>query len=148
MPKQARWQAEYVINKTLDSHNIMRSFNNFERITISLSDITKIIEQSPDLANQLQYRTMAQLTAERIAVMDALKNERIAALTDIDRQRLASIKYLESFSEQILSEAEESAENLIDHFYLRMFQILVLIYTVFLITFVILRKIFWPGRKS
>lgn len=148
VPKQARWQAEYLINKTLDNNNLARSFDNFDRITKSLEDITKIIEKSPDLASQLQYRTMAQLTAERIAIMDVLKNERMAALADIDRQRMESIKYLETFSGDMLAEVIENSENLIDHFYWRLFQILVLIYIVFMITFIILRKIYWPHHKS
>jgi len=148
MPKQARWQAEYLINKTLYNPNIASSFNNFERITNSLSDITKIVEQTPEIANRIQYRTMAQLTAERIAVIDALSKERIAALEDIDRQRMASIKYLETFSQKMLNESQDAGEVLIDHIYLRLFQILVLIYVVFLITFILLRKFYWPGKKA
>jgi hypothetical protein len=148
MPKLARWQAEYLINKSLQNQNMMGAFNNFERITNSLNDITKIIEQTPELVNRLQYQTMAQLTAERIAVMDALTNERIAALSDIDRQRQVTLKYIDDFSGKVFSETQEVTQDLIDHFYLRLFQILVLIYLILLITFLVLRKIYWPGEKT
>ena len=147
IPKQARWQAEYLVNQTLRNDNMLRSFDNFDRITNSVGDITRIIEQTPDLANRLQYKTMAQLTAERIAVMDAIREERIAAISEIDRQRVATIEYLDTFVGKMLGETEQSAEALIDHFYWRMLQILILIYTVILITFIVLKRVFWPVKK-
>jgi len=148
MPKQARWQAEYLIDRKLNDEQLKRSFDNFERISNSIDRMTKIIEQSPDLAGRLQYRTMAQLTVERIAIMEALSKERMAVLDDVQRQRLATIKDVENLAQNILSASEMRAESLINHFYLRLLQILVLIYIISLITFIVLKKTFWPGKRS
>jgi 2-oxo-4-hydroxy-4-carboxy--5-ureidoimidazoline (OHCU) decarboxylase len=148
IPKQARWQAEYLIDRKLNDEQLKRSFDNFERISNSIDRMTKIIEQSPDLAGRLQYRTMAQLTAERIAIMEALSKERMAVLDDVQRQRLATIKDVENLAQNILSASEMRAESLINHFYLRLLQILVLIYIISLITFIVLKKTFWPGKRS
>jgi hypothetical protein len=110
--------------------------------------MAKIIEQSPDLAGRLQYMTMAQLTAERIAIIEALTKERLAVLDDIQRQRLATLDDVDKMTRELLTSSEFMVENLIDHFYWRLLQILVLIYTVFLATFIVLKKTFWPGKKS
>jgi hypothetical protein len=148
MPKQARWQAEYLIDRKLNDEQLKRSFDNFERISKSIDRMTRIIEQSPDLADRLQYSTMARLTAERIAVMEALSKERMAVLDDFQRQRLAAMKDVENLTQNILSESETMAESLINHFYWRLLQILVLIYLVSLITFILLKRTFWPGKRG
>jgi len=147
LPKQARWQAEYALNKGFDNLNIKRSLENFERITNSIDSITRVIEQSPDLINSVQYRTMAKLTAERIALLDALKAERVALLAEVDLQRLQTIDVVESFTEKMLNQSETRIENLIDHFYWRLLYILILIYVVLLITFISLKKLFWPTPR-
>jgi hypothetical protein len=148
IPKQARWQAEYLIDKKLNDEQLKRSFDNFERISKSIDRMARIIEQSPDLADRLQYSTMARLTAERMAVMEALSKERMAVLDDFQRQRLAAMKDVENLTQNILSESETMVESLINHFYWRLLQILVLIYIVSLITFIVLKKTFWPGKRS
>jgi len=144
LPKQARWQADYLINQKLKSQELQRSFDNFDRITDSFEEMTGIITQSPDLINSLHYTTLAQITKERIALLDALGTERSALMVEVDRQRLESLSDFKMFSEKILSNSKVSAEDIVDHFYLRLLQILVLIYVVALTTIIVLKKTLWP----
>jgi hypothetical protein len=148
LPKLARWQAEYTIHKSIENQHIMRGFENFERITDALDSVAAVIEYSPELANRILYRTLTQLKAERIAILGALQKERIAALADIDRQRQLTIASLEQLSSQLIADTEDRTENLIDHFYVRLLQILILIYIVFIITFIVLRRAYWKPHRN
>ena len=121
LPRQARWQAEYLINEKLQGEEI-------EKILDNLTRITKIIEGSPEMINNLQTSTLAELSKERVAVLVAIQQERIAVLQEINRQRRQTITDIESImgglSEKIMVQTTQSAETIIDHFFWRMAQLL------------------------
>jgi len=145
LPRQARWQAEYMINERLDDQNIEETFNNLTRITNSIDTITQIIEKSPELVTDLQISTLNTLRKERQIILTAISAERIAILNEIDRQRIKTIDDLitlsEALSSQVLEDINRRGYNLIDHFFWRLLQFFALVLVVAFIVFFIIRKI-------
>jgi len=144
LPKQARWQAEYLINEKLEAAEIEKSLDNFTRIT-------DVIEKSPQMINDLQVSTLAELTKERIAVLESIRKERIAVLEDINRQRFETIKDFETImtnlSAQVLAQTSDSAQSVIDHFFWRLAQLLLAGGVLAVLVLVLFRYILPPGRN-
>jgi hypothetical protein len=121
LPRQARWQAEYLINEKLQGDEIDKALDNLTRIT-------NMIEKSPEMINDLQTSTLAELSKERVAVLIAIEQERLAVLQEINRQRQQTIADLETImgnlSAQIMAQTTVSAQTVIDHFFWRLAQVL------------------------
>ncbi len=141
LPRQARWQAEYLINQKLDDKNIQATFNNLTRITNSIDDITRIVQETPELVTDLQISTLNKLRREREIILLAITSERIAVLNEIDRQRIKTINDIiaisEKLSDEILEKINRRGYDLIDHFFWRLAQLigivgLLLVLSVFL----------------
>ena len=64
------------------------------------------------------------LTSERKTIVDTLQSEREAILQSIDAQRLATLTELESVSNRMLKKAQSQTEQLIDHLFIRMLQLI------------------------
>jgi hypothetical protein len=144
LPKQARWQAEFLINEKLQDVDIEKTLDNLTRIT-------DVIEQSPELINELQTSTFAELTKERIAVLVAIEKERLAVMQEFDRQRLQTIKDMESIleglSEKVMTQTTESAQTVIDHFFWRMAQLLLAGGVLVVVVILVFRYLPPPGHK-
>ena len=64
------------------------------------------------------------LTSERITIVDTLQLERESILQSIDAQRMATLIELESVGNRILGKAQRQTEQLIDHVFIRMLQLI------------------------
>jgi hypothetical protein len=64
------------------------------------------------------------LTSERITIVDTLQLERESILQSIDAQRMATLIELESVGNRILGKARRQTEQLIDHVFIRMVQLI------------------------
>jgi hypothetical protein len=121
IPKQARWQAEYLIDEKLQGAQIDRLLDNFDRIT-------DMIEKSPELIGELQSSTLTEISRERMEVIAALQTERLVVLQEINRQRQETIDNMQELimvlSGKIMAETRESAHEVIDHFFWRLAQLL------------------------
>lgn len=145
IPKQARWQAEYLIDEKLQGYD-----QEIRSATENLNRITDVIEMSPDLIHELQATTLSELTKERIAILMALEKERYTVLEEISRQRIESIDRLENLmitlSGQMMAQTTESAQSVIDHFFWRMAQLLLVAGVLVVIVIAIFRYIPPPRR--
>jgi hypothetical protein len=121
IPKQARWQAEYLIDEKLQGAQIDRLLDNFDRIT-------DMIEKSPELIGELQTSTLVEISRERMEVIAALQKERYVVLEEINRQRQETIDNMQelmvTLSGKMMAETRESANEVIDHFFWRLAQLL------------------------
>ncbi len=75
LPKQARWQAEYLLEDTFGEADIGVLIDEFTSFSNSIEEISKTVEELPEL-----------VTAERTALLRALQEERIAALESIHKE--------------------------------------------------------------
>jgi hypothetical protein len=144
IPKQARWQAEYLIDQKLQGVEFDKAIDNLTRITDT-------IEKSPELIRDLQTSTLAEISRERIAVISALQKERLEVLKEINRQRLETLdnmqKLMVTLSGQVMSQTRESAESIIDHFFWRMAQLLLVGGVLVVIVMLIFRYLPPPRQK-
>ncbi len=84
LPKQARWQAELLLEGLTATEKIDQALSGFARISHDIERLTAMAESAP-----------AQVSAERTIILKALTQNLNRALAAIDRQRLDTIAALE-----------------------------------------------------
>jgi hypothetical protein len=95
MPKQARWQAELLVDRVLAGEDAGGALSDFTRLTDAIGDIAVTVQGAPDL-----------VSSEREALLEALQEERVAALETLNREFLAAV-------DTILEERIRTAEEVI-----------------------------------
>ena len=135
MPVEARWQAEYLVNSLFE-----------ERIEAPTRSITDSVERMADRIGELEGVFSKQVNAlltgvdeARLAVFDAITEERTAILSAVTDERSA---VMDELDEQMLSattELDRVGRGLVDHFFLRLVQVLVLV-GAFKVLMILLRR--------
>lgn len=141
VPKQARWQAEYILNQTLEREDIEGSMNDLNRTAESLEHISDVVDQSPEILVHLENLTFKLLRSEREVVLHAIREERIAVMRDIDRQRAETLKELTNLTGETVAASMGQLEGLIDHVFWRIIQLLVVGSFLLAIGYIIMQKI-------
>ncbi len=151
IPKQIKWQAEYEVYNLLGDSTMGNIMQNFNTITQSTDRITRIVEETPILVEELQqssldninYQRLATLTAltdERIAVMESIKLERIAILEDINRERNETLDRLEKISNKAVNKTTIFASDIIDKIFWRVLIILAVVFVGGIVTIRLVKK--------
>jgi hypothetical protein len=83
LTKQARWQAELVMNGADGKPSIQDSLVALDKLSSFVNRIEPLLQQTPDM-----------IARERKAIIKAIQNERIETLANINQQRLDILKYL------------------------------------------------------
>jgi hypothetical protein len=84
LPKQARWQAEYLLHQTLGGADLGILVGEVGGLVGSVGSIAENVDQLPEL-----------LSAERQAVLDAVTGERIAALEAVHQELLGLYGFID-----------------------------------------------------
>jgi hypothetical protein len=162
LPKQGRWQAEYMINEYLKRENLERGLADFSAIAKSTERAVDIVEQTPELIqneriallkeiNRQRIASMNDLTheriaildmmqAERIAVIEELRKERIAIMADVRKERIETMKDIENLATSTLSETSVHMKEVVDHFFLRLIQVLAVLVVLGFVVLLIFRR--------
>ncbi len=151
LPKQIKWQIEYALMKCLAILPWRSMMQNFNTITQSTNRITKVVEDTPFLVEELQQSsldninyqrlsTLKALTEERIAVMESIKLERIAILEDINRERNETLDRLEKISNKAVNKTTIFAADIIDKIFWRLLIILAVVFVGGVVTIRLLKK--------
>ena len=163
LPRQARWQAELLLAESNAKDGVKVNVDGVAELVESLDRVLPIIEQAPDLVarertaafkaireeriatlNSIgvqRVATLNWLTKERIAVTDALQGERVAALATLREERIASLSDIEAISKRVIAGSLAETKGLIDHFFWRTAQLLVVLVIACLIVGVIIVRI-------
>ena len=98
-----------------------------------------------------RIETLIYLTKERLAatsdmrsmqsvLMDLMSKERAAVMGSIDEQRIALFVEIESIGIRMVETAQQQSKNVIDHFFIRLFQlVVVIVFGGFIVVFILLR---------
>ena len=151
LPKLAAWRLEYLANKAIYSEKINSLENNLGSITRSFERISELAENSQlllDSSIQSAFRRMDSLREklysdiqyERQLVFSELSNERKIILEEINEQRLETIKELKLISQELVGTVSAKANDSIDHFYIRLIQLLLVLFVLSLIFIYIYRR--------
>jgi len=153
LPKLATWRAEYLANKVMSDEKIDSLNANFDSITKSVERITKVTENGEMIIDKALLKTFQQIDILRLKIREDLQNERdlllsvfanerSLVLTEINRERLETLEQLEEMSSDLLNQVSIQANDSIDHFFIRLLELLALVYFVGLITVFIYRRRF------
>lgn len=153
LPKLASWRVEYLTNKAMSDISIDSLNNNFDSITKSIERITKVTENGEVIVDDVIIKTFKQIDLLRLKIKEdfqkerellvgVLTNEREIILAEINRERLETLEQLKDLSEEIMNQVSLQADDSIDHFFIRVLELLILIYFVGLITVFIYKRKF------
>ena len=151
LPKIATWRAEYLANKVINDEKIDSLNANFDSITKSIERISIVTENGEVIIDNALLKTFHQIEILRLKIKEDLQNERDLLLSvlvnerelvfaEIDRERIETLEQLVDLSEELMNKASIKADDSIDHFFIRLIELLVLVYFVGLITVYIYRR--------
>jgi len=152
LPKQIKWQAEYIAYEIFGDSTMENLMNNFNTITQSTSKITDVVEGSSQMVEELQQSTLNNinnqrlatlkaLTEERIAVMESIALERVAILADINRERNETLDRLEKISQSAVNKTTIVVTDIIDSLFWRVLILLAVIFVGLILLFRIKKQI-------
>ena len=174
MPKQARWQAQLVMEQLVGEDELAESILALRSLTsleAQLSEAMLLVDDLPGLVagerelilsvlqaerailtrfiEEQRLETFEFVQGERAAVLDSVHEQRVETIEELRVERVAIIEEIRSMSGELIDQSEQRAERLIDHLVLRLAQLVValaLIAGLFvLIVVVILRR---PRRAA
>jgi hypothetical protein len=166
LPKQSRWEAERLVDEILEERGIDSLFTSLytlgnvgESLDTLVYGLPQIISTERtavlEAVHQERLETMAQvdamrravtadLQAERALVIDKLSEERVTILTEVNRQRVEALLELEELRARTLVELTVSLEDVVDHLFWRMVQLLVVVVVVLIVAALIISR---RGRR-
>jgi hypothetical protein len=106
LPKQARWQAELMVEEMMAGSDPATALDDFSRLTDSIDRIAGSVEQAPGLVAEEREAILSALQAERVIALETLSEELTTAYEFISRERTAV------FSEGLALERELLLETL------------------------------------
>ncbi|PTX42181.1 hypothetical protein C8P64_2598 [Christiangramia gaetbulicola] len=145
LPKQVRWESEFLIDNALTNAELN---NRFDSISNLLKRTVLVLESSSDLIDNQRVAAFKDISGERIAIIQALRQEReiileefkkeraiiLAELSEqINTQREASFKDLNALTNQSIDATFNRTEDIIDKLFWRT---LILISILFVLIFI------------
>jgi hypothetical protein len=152
LPKQVRWQAEYLLNNALNNPELT---GRLDSLTYLLERSVLVVESTPELIDEQRSTLMQELRGERIAVLQAIRQERIAVLDEISKeraivmqllsdeitlQREASFQELNSLAGQSIDLSFNNLENIVDTIFWRTVVLLFIFLVVVVIGIIIYKR--------
>jgi hypothetical protein len=171
MPKQARWQAEYLMGEMMDGEDLGTVISEFTELSNAIESMAETVNDAPTLIAAERTAVLAalqgeriaaieainqqmqeafefvtherieafttHLKGERIAVLEAMTAERVAAIEALREERIATLEQVESMTDTLVA---DSLERLIDHAFIRLAQLGIVVLIIVGIGYLLLRK--------
>ena len=155
IPKQARWQVEYLVYELIPDSLKEKPFESIGSIAVSIERISRTIEGSPELISSLQKKIMEDINEQRILTIESLKeerkiimemimSERSNVMKEIDRQRLAALDNISLLTDKSITSSGEMLVDVADRI---LFRLVVLLFIGFIL-FIIYSKYIKPGLEK
>lgn len=153
LPKQVRWEAEYLLNNTLNNPELS---SRIDSLTQLLERSVLFIESSPELIDDQREAAFEDIRAERIAVLQAIRQERAIVLEELKSERAiiigelseeltkqqeAIIQDLTVLTNQSLEITFDRMESLVDKLYWRTVVLISVLLVVVFIGLIVYKKI-------
>jgi len=170
LPKQARWQEELLLSDLARTPQASALISNFSTITDALAKTSGTVEKMPELSAEMRKAVEAErlaiqdfVRAEREQAFNSVAHERVALLSGVDRERQAitadlrgerqivlqavhnereaAINDVRTAGDQALQDFDAKARGLINHFFLRAFELMLVTLALgALVTWLLLRR--------
>lgn len=153
LPKQARWEAEFLLNNALNDPELT---NRFDSLTRLMERTVLFIESSPELIESQRKDAFVDIRGERLAVLQALRQEReiileeikneraivIAQLTEqLNIQREASFRDLTVLTNQSIEKTFTHMEDIVDKLFWRTVVLISILIALMFIGIIVYKKI-------
>jgi hypothetical protein len=134
-PVEVRWQAEYLLESLFED----RFDERIDSIVGSMQDMTKFLDTFEGTLSAQTEALLRGIERERITVFDAIEEERTAIVDAVERERTSILDDLDSQLSNASAELDSVGRSLIDYFFVRLVQVLVIMgVVVFLIVLLVL----------
>ena len=144
MPKQARWQVEYLIYELIPDSLKDKPFESLGSMAASIERISRTIEGSPELISSLQEKIMKDINEQRILTIESLKeerkiimemimSERSNVMKEIDRQRVAALDNVSLLTDKSIKSSGDMLVDAADRILLRLVVLLFIGIILFII---------------
>ncbi len=94
LPRQARWQAEYLMENTVSGQKLDETLNNVNTLVKSVDRMARVVEQSPELIEKERTAVFAEIREERKAVLKSINEQRIETIQEVNKEIIEVIKAL------------------------------------------------------
>jgi hypothetical protein len=94
LPRQARWQAEYLMETTISGQKLEETLNNVNTLVKSVDRMARVVEQSPEIIDKERAAIFARIREERKTVLESINEQRIDTIKELDEDILQTIKAL------------------------------------------------------
>jgi hypothetical protein len=92
LPRQARWQAEYLMENTVSGQKLEETLNNVNTLVKSVDRMARVVEQSPELIEKERTAVFAEIREERKAVLKSINEQRIETIQEVNKEIIEVIK--------------------------------------------------------
>lgn len=151
MPKSIKWQAQLTSYELLGDSTVEKTFGNFDRIVNATERITKVVEETPSLVENVQQSsfeeinrqlsfTLSTLVNERKILVEKIMDERMIVLKDLYQQRIETLERIDKLANKTINQSSLIATDLIDKIFLRLVILLAVAYIVGIVTLKLIRK--------
>ncbi|GAA4318395.1 hypothetical protein GCM10023115_44270 [Pontixanthobacter gangjinensis] len=153
LPKQVRWESEYLIDNALTNAEMTGRFDSISNL---MERTVLVLESSPDLIDNQREAAFRDISGERIAVIQALRQEREIILEEIKKeraivlaelseqintQREAGFKDLNALTTQSIDATFDRTEDIIDKLFWRTLILISILFVLIFIGLVLYKKI-------
>ncbi len=144
LPKQARWQAEYLFNQMMIDQKLGQTVEDFRLLRQDVDQLTQLAGKAPFYMDSLSKNTLLDINRQREATLDFFRRERENVLnelrniilTEIDHERKAALEQIDQLAVKSIDHITNQTEEIINRLLLKVFLGLLVIGLVF---FLILR---------
>lgn len=153
LPKQVRWETEYIINNTLNHSDLTKRVDSLFRL---LERSVLVLESSSELVDNQRQAAFKDISKERLAITDLIRQERQIILDEIkseraiimdeltkqlNLQREATFQDLSNLTNQSLDLTFYRMESLVDKLYWRTVIMTSLLVVLVFIGLIIYKKV-------
>ena len=122
-PLEVRWQAEYLVQALFEE----RVHGRIDSMVNSMSEMTGFLDTFEGTLSAQTNALLQGIEKERITVFDAVEEERDAIVAAIGDERDAILGELDSQLATTAAKLDTVGRGLIDHFFIRLIEVLVVI---------------------
>lgn len=107
IPKQARWQAEYLMAQMVAGEEVGTAFRDFSELSAAVAKMAETVVLAPGIVATEREAVLEALQAEREAAIEAIQEQLLTALEFISQERVEIFTtHLEAEREAILEAIE------------------------------------------
>jgi hypothetical protein len=121
LPRQIRWQAEYLMETTVSGQKMEETLNNVNTLVKSIDRMARVVEQSPELIERERTAVFAEIREERKEVLESIDKQRTETIQVLNEEILLAIKALHEERIATVEDVSKRMEGKVESLFWRTF---------------------------